>query len=380
MGRTSSTQREEAMARFVGEGMLSGILNAPVDYDRGRSGPKRILHVFDHSLPLLSGYSVRSHSLLRAQKNIGLVPEALTGPLHQLEELEGEDVTVSGVSYRRTHLTSGFQRHLVERRLPALRESAIVWLFRNRILKLIDSQSFDILHAHSPSLCGLAALQAGAMHGIPVVYEIRAFWEDAAVDQKKMSAHSVRYYLSRQLEQFVVRRADAVVGIARHILDDLQKRGVNSRKLFHVPNGVDVARFAKVPRDLELASQLGLAGEPVLGFIGSLYRYEGLSWLVRASAQLRRQGASFQIVIAGQGEEMPEIRDAIREVGAQSYVKLVGQVPHDQVHRYYSLIDIMVYPRRSVRLTELTTPLKLLEAMAQGKAVLASDVGGIREL
>jgi glycogen(starch) synthase len=123
-----------------------------------------------------------------------------------------------------------------------------------------------------------------------------------------------------------------------------------------------------------------LNGEPVLGFIGSLYRYEGVAWMLRACAKLRNEGVHFQVLIVGHGEDMPEIQAAIRESGMQDHFKAVGQVPHDQVQRYYSLMDIMVYPRRSVRLTELTTPLKPLEAMAQGKAVLASDVGGIREL
>ena len=64
---------------------------------------------------------------------------------------------------------------------------------------------------------------------------------------------------------------------------------------------------------------------------------------------------------------------------AQS-IRFVGRVPHDQVERYYSLIDILAYPRKSMRLTDLVTPLKPLEAMAQGRLVAASSVGGHREL
>jgi glycosyltransferase involved in cell wall biosynthesis len=55
-------------------------------------------------------------------------------------------------------------------------------------------------------------------------------------------------------------------------------------------------------------------------------------------------------------------------------------VPHDEVERYYALVDVLVYPRVSMRLTELVTPLKPLEAMAEGKIIVASDVGGHREL
>ena len=340
----------------------------------------RVLHVLDHSRPLLSGYSVRSHSLVAAQKKIGFSPEVLTGPLHQLEDPSAVDTTIDGISHRRTSLPTGWKHALLKWRVPVLRESAVVQLLREQILKALDHNLFDIVHAHSPALCGLAAFQAAKARNVPFVYEIRAFWEDAAVDQKKTRQTSPRYMVSRWLEGYVSRRADAVVGIARHILDDLCTRGLLSDKLFHVPNGVDADRFVVAPRDELLASQLGLTQDPVIGFIGSLYRYEGIAWLVRAAAELRHRGVPLQILIVGSGEELPEIQAAIRETKAQEFAHATGSVPHDQIERYYSLMDVMVYPRRRNRLTELTTPLKPLEAMAQGKAVLASDVGGIREL
>jgi PEP-CTERM/exosortase A-associated glycosyltransferase len=297
-----------------------------------------------------------------------------------MDDSAAAEAVIDGIAYRRTSLEPGFDQRVIESRVPGLREMSVVRLLRHRILNILDREQFDVVHAHSPALCGLAALQAARARNLPFIYEIRAFWEDAAVDQRKTKVWSPRYHISRQLEGYVARHADAVVGIARHILQDLRERGIDSEKLFHVPNGVNAERFTALPRDSELAAKLGLSGEPVLGFIGSLYRYEGIAWMLRAAAKLRSEGTRFQVLIVGHGEDMPEIESAIRESGMQNYFKAVGQVPHDQVQRYYSLMDVMVYPRRSVRLTELTTPLKPLEAMAQGKAVLASDVGGIREL
>ena len=340
----------------------------------------RVLHVLDHSWPVLSGYSIRSRSLLRAQLEIGLQPLALTGPLHQLDDAEASDLVVDGLLYARTKLVGSAARGVVAGQWPLLREATVVRLLRKRILDFLKDDSFDIIHAHSPALCGLAAWQAAKSKNIPFVYEIRAFWEDAAVDQKKTRQQAIRYRATRQLESYVARKADAVVGIARHILQDLNSRGVVSEKLFHVSNGVDCSRFVPLARDSELATELRLDNEPILGFIGSLYRYEGVSWLVRALAELRRRGASCKLMILGDGEDVPAIEAAIRENAAQSYVLSLGRVPHDQVQRYYSLIDVLVYPRRSTRLTELVTPLKPLEAMALGKAVLASRVGGILEL
>jgi PEP-CTERM/exosortase A-associated glycosyltransferase len=261
-----------------------------------------------------------------------------------------------------------------------MREWWTVRLLRNRILELIDSQPTSIVYAHSPALCGLAGLQAARRRGLPFVYEIRAFWEDAAVDQKRTTTSSLRYQLTRGLEAYVARQADAVSAIAQPMLDDLCRRGVRAEKLFHVPNGVDADRFAPLPREQRLAKKLGVEDTIVFGFFGSLYRYEGVAWLIGAASELRSRGHRFKVLIIGSGEDEGAIRDAIHQHNAGDYVCTLPRVSHDEIKKYYSIVDVMVFPRLSVRLTELVTPLKPLEAMSLEKAVLASDVGGHRAL
>ena len=340
----------------------------------------RVLHVLDHSFPVLSGYSVRSRSLIHGQHQIGFLPQAVTGPLHQIDDKAGTDTVVDDVLYTRTPIVGRLARRSLQGRWPLLREASVVRLLRRRIVELVERGQFDVVHAHSPALCGLAALQAARAINLPVVYEIRAFWEDAAVDQKRTHAQALRYRATRALEDHVISGVDAVVGIATHILEDLHARGVPPEKLFHVSNGVDGDRFSPQPRNARLAAELGLEGSTVFGFAGSLYHYEGISWLVRALAELRRRGVTVKLLVLGEGEDLPAIRTALRETASEEFVLAPGRVPHDQMQRYYSIIDVLVYPRRSNRLTELVTPLKPLEAMAQSKAVLASGVGGIREL
>jgi PEP-CTERM/exosortase A-associated glycosyltransferase len=342
--------------------------------------PLRVLHVLDHSWPVHTGYSIRSLHLIAAQLRLGLRPRALTGPLQIVDDPEPVETLVENITYSRTPYSGKFSDWAISQRKPILREAAIVWLIRNRIIELTKNETFDLIHAHSPALCGLGALQAARSKGIPFVYELRAFWEDAAVDQNKTNNRSLRYRLSQKLEDYVVHRADAVVGISQSILDELKKRKTEPEKLFHVPNGVDVDKFSPVARDEALAAKLGLGGEPVLGFIGSLYRWEGVAWLVNAVAELRRRGTACKLLIIGEGEELPAVREAVSELHAEDFVQILGRVPHDDIQRYYSVIDVLVYPRHSIRLTELVTPLKPLEAMALGKAILGSDVGGIREL
>ena len=363
---------------FVESGMKTETLRESPPARTAR--PLRVLHVLDHSWPVHTGYSIRSLHLIAAQRRLGLRPQALTGPLQIVDDPQPVEIVVENITYRRTPYHGKFSEWAISRRRPILREAAIVRLIRNRILELTENETFDLIHAHSPALCGLGALQAARSKRIPFVYELRAFWEDAAVDQNKISTRSPRYRLSQKLEDYVVHRADAVVGISQSILDELKKRKTDPARLFHVPNGVDVEKFSLVSRDEALASKLGLGGEPVLGFIGSLYRWEGVAWLVGAVAELRRRGTACKLLIVGDGEEMPAVREAVRELRAEDFIQILGRVPHDDIERYYSVVDVLVYPRHSIRLTELVTPLKPLEAMALGKAILGSDVGGIREL
>ena len=339
-----------------------------------------VLHVLDHSWPILSGYSVRSRSLIASQSDLGQAILVVTGPLHQLDDPAASDTLVDGVPYRRTPVTGALANSSLRRRWPFLREWTVVRCLRNRILELIDSYPVSIIYAHSPALCGLAGLQAARKRGLPFVYEVRGFWEDAAVDQNRTNVTALRYRLARGLESYVAEHADAVSAISQHMLDDLRQRGLPAEKLFHVPNGVDADRFIPVARDEQLAKDLGLQGGPVFGFFGSLYRYEGVTWLIRAAAELYSRGNRFELLIIGSGEEEKAIGNAVRDYDAAGYVHIIERVPHEEITRYYAVVDVMVFPRLSVRLTEMVTPLKPLEAMSLKKAVLASNVGGHREL
>lgn len=300
----------------------------------------------------------------------------VTSPLHNLDDPGAHDVVLDSTNYYRVPSNSSWIWSAIRRRYLGLRELGVVGLLEKQVIRILEKEKFDLIHAHSPALCGLAASRAATAAGIPFVYEIRSFWEDG-LPQKPTS---LRYRLTRFLETFVVRGAQSVVGISRPILNDLASRGISEQKLVLVPNGVDVARF--VPRDYDhaLAGKLGLTNTPTLGFIGTLFPWEGLPWLVRAMVALHQRGLSCKLLIIGDGAEAEAVRSTIQQERAEDFVSYLGRVPHEDVERYYSVLDILVYPRPSCRITEMVTPLKPLEAMALGKAVLGSNVGGIREL
>ena len=158
-------------------------------------------------------------------------------------------------------------------------------------------------------------------------------------------------------------------------------RGIPADKVTVIPNAVDIEGFAAgAAPDPELQRRLGLEGALVLGFIGSFYAYEGLAVLLRALRQMLATNGRARLLLVGGGPQEAQLKALAAELGLADKVVFAGRVPHQDVPRYYDLIDVLVYPRLSMRLTELVTPLKPLEAMAQGRLVAASDVGGHREL
>lgn len=331
----------------------------------------RILHVLDHSLPLHSGYTFRTRAIIKAQQALGLEVRGVTGLRHSAKGPDSEEC--DGIAF---HRTRGAANGPV-----GLREFREISLLAEAIEQVAAIWRPDVLHAHSPALCGEAAILAGRRLGIPVVYEIRAFWEDAAVGNGTGRAGSLKYRMTRALENRVVARADAVVTICEGLRGDLIARGTAPHRVTIMPNGVDLELFGTpAPREDALARELGLGDGPVIGFIGSFYDYEGLDDLVAAMPALVARHADARLLLVGGGPCEAALREQVAASPAPHAIRMVGRVPHTEVERYYALADIMAYPRKASRLTDLVTPLKPLEAMAQGKLVAASDVGGHREL
>ena len=147
-----------------------------------------------------------------------------------------------------------------------------------------------------------------------------------------------------------------------------------------------------VDREATVLTRLGAVGFPVarvyglctddavIGYIGSFYDYEGIDDLIAAMPALVARQPGARLLLVGGGPMEAALKAQAAASQAAAHIHFVGRVPHQEVERYYSLIDILAYPRKKMRLTDLVTPLKPLEAMAQGKLVAASDVGGHREL
>ena len=332
----------------------------------------RILHLFDHSIPLHSGYTFRSRAILNAQRALGWETAHVTGA--KQGETKALTETVDGLEFHRTPVVASVK-------LPVMGQWFVTRTLAARAKSVVESFKPDVIHAHSPSLDAHAALQLRSRYNIPVLYEVRSFWEDAAVDFGKAKEGDLLYNLTRAHETYALKRVDAVACICEGLRNDIVARGIPNKNVHVVGNSIHIEQFPPIAkRDVALAEKVGVGESPCIGFIGSFYPYEGLDLLVGAMPTLLATIPKLKLLIVGGGMEEAALKGQVKSLGVENAVIFTGRVDHHLVAAYSSLVDLFVFPRKKMRLTDLVTPLKPLEAMAQTRLLAASDVGGHREL
>ncbi len=330
-----------------------------------------LLHVLDHALPEVSGYSVRSHNLLRALRAAGLDVLAVSSSSPVQDAIEDE---IDGVRYVRLPFRSEDAPHT----------ASILWRrivhFGRWLATAVEQHGVTLLHAHSPVLNAFPALWAARRRRRPLIYEVRSFWEDTVLDRDLSDELTLRYRLTRAMETWALQRTDAVMTICQGMRDEIIDRGVPAQRVHIAANAVDSIAFRPRVADAELVERHRLTGRFVVGFIGFFHYYEGVEVLIDGFARMLRGVPEARLLLIGKGPCEAMLKEQAERLGVGANVIFTGAAPHSDVSRYYALCDVVVYPRLSRRSTELTTPLKPLEAMAMAKPVVASNVGGLREL
>jgi PEP-CTERM/exosortase A-associated glycosyltransferase len=334
----------------------------------------KILHVLNHSLPEIDGYSIRSYNILIHQKKHRLDVLAVTSPKQGRVAESVEEI--GGIKFHRTNYEEPNQG---VRARPFIKEGLLIFQLYRRVLEIARQEKVDLIHAHSPSLNGLAGYMVARHLRIPVLYEMRSLWEEGPEGQKRTPMEALKYATSRWIETQLLARVNAIGVISQGLKQDLVDRGIDGEKISVFPNGVDPARFTPTRTNERLKQELGLEGRFIVGFVGSFSYWEGLDLLVRAMTEAVSQRPEVHLLFVG-GDDKNQLKNLAQSLHMNNFVTFVGKIAPDKILDYYSLIDLFVYPRKKMRLTDLVTPLKPLEAMAMEKLVLASDVGGHREL
>jgi glycosyltransferase involved in cell wall biosynthesis len=337
----------------------------------------RVLHLVNDALPTTSaGYTIRTHEIVLAQKAAGLDPYVVTRcgfPVTQ-GTLDGRRlVTLDGIPYHR----------LLPWRMPARADKAAA-LALQMAARLTEQLRPAVLHAASNYVNATIALAIGKKYGLPVVYEVRGFWEDTWLsrhpDSEKM-ASSELYQRSRDLETRCMLAADLVVTLGEAMREEIVARGVPAEKILIVPNAVSEDFLQPLPDADALRKELGIApNEHVVGEVSSLVPHEGIGTLLEATRLLKDRGLPVRALIVGDGPERPALQRQAADLGLGEAVIFTGRVPAAKVREFHALLDVFVVPRTPDRVCQLVTPLKPVEAMASGLCVVTSDVQALAEI
>lgn len=341
---------------------------------RAPGGGLRVLHLVTNSLPhTRSGYTGRTHDILRAQARAGMTVSAVTPvgyPATLLRLPAGTVEVVDGVAYHRllplTWPSSPRRRHAEELRLLG---------------HLVERDRPDVLHAHSHFVNALTALEVGLRYGIPVVYEVRGMLEETWAQRSGPDARaSERYRLFRDQEAWCVRAVDAALTIGEAMRDALASRTPGARPVGLVPNAVPTSALTERGDREATRRALGIpADHLVVGSVSSVVDYEGFEVLVEAVAQLGARGRAVTLLLVGDGAGAASVRAAALAVRPPAAVVMTGRVPKEQVPDHLAALDVFVVPRRDLDVCRLVTPLKPAEAMAAGLPLVVSDLPALHE-
>lgn len=341
---------------------------------------KKVFYLLHNSLPYHSaGYATRTHGLLSELNNSDWTVDGVTRlgyPYDMPGMSEIKDVPglnrVGNVDYRR--LLAGRE---IEKKNPLF---DYVQRYSQQLQRLAKTEKPAIIHAASNHWNGLAAVTAANRLGIPSVYEVRGLWEVTRGSRDPEWATGNMYKFMAKMEADAAKGATRVFAITRALKDELVHRGVDPNKIQIIPNGVDTNRFQPKACDSELAGRLNIQGKTVIGYVGSILDYEGIDLLIDAASNLKSERNDFHVLIVGDGAELERFKKRVSEESLVDVITFTGRVPHEEVESYYSLIDITPFPRLPLPVCEMVSPLKPFEAMAMGKAVVASDVDALAEI
>jgi glycosyltransferase involved in cell wall biosynthesis len=336
----------------------------------------RVLHIVTDALPSTSaGYTVRTQEIALAQRAAGLDPHVSTRI--------GFPVTAGAIDGRTTVSVDGVPYH---RLLPWVMPGRMDALYQTHLryaARLTAELRPAVLHAASNYANAVIALALRDATRLPVVYEVRGFWEDTWLSRHAGArdlTDSDRYRLTRALETHCMAAADLVVTLGEAMREEIVERGVDPATVIIVPNGVSEEFLRPLPDDQgKLKASLGIKpGEHVVGLVSSLVAHEGIGTLLEAVKILNDGGLRTRALIVGDGPEGPALQRQAAALGIDAIFP--GRVPLSQVRAYHAILDVFVVPRTPDRVCQLVTPLKPVEAMASGLPVVVSRVRALAEI
>lgn len=342
----------------------------------GKPNDGTVLWFLNNSLPFTkSGYTYRTHSSLKAIQETGTSVQGVTrlGYPVVIGSIASTPVsTVDGVRYRRL-IPIRYPSTLTER--SELAAEMLIGCARD-----LDAR---ILHTTTDFKNAQIVSRAAEKLGIPWVYEVRGELENTWLskvqeEEREIALQSEYYNLARARETEAMKAASAVVVLSEVSKANLVTRGVEDSKIFVVPNAIDdqdLYRDIDIPK---LRAELGLDSDSKwFGSVTSVVGYEGLELAIRALTQLDK---NWNLLIVGDGTELPNLKKLAENLEVRNRVLFVGRQENADIWKWYAVLDVFVIPRIDAQVCRNVTPLKPLLAKALGVPTVCSDLPALREV
>lgn len=325
----------------------------------------KVLHVAHQTWPEICGSVSRLDSVLQALATRNIQSVVLSSPFQpSAAALEIEEH--QGFKYYRSSTWRSVPQGFSQARSLRLRVLKLMSLapFLTRIISVAKTEQVSLIHAHATFAMAIPAIIAGKLLGIPVIYEMRSTWEE------DIQGPSLIKWAIKRFEALSGKFANGVVflstGIKNHYF------GVST------PRNFSIIYNSSAPPAVEASSHKD--SSPNFGYVGSLVQYEGLDVLAHAIAKARRQVPHIKVFIYGKGPEKQTLERLIGELDIASNMILCGEVSKSAIDEAYRNFEVVVLPRLDLPITQKVVGLKPVEAFSRKKLVLASDVGGMREI
>jgi glycosyltransferase involved in cell wall biosynthesis len=330
----------------------------------------RIAMLLNRYLPIIGGAEMFANRLSQRLVRRGHTVEVIT---RQLQAELPETDLVQGIPVRRLRPVG--LSHLAN----ALMVGRMFWHL------LRHGRQYDVWHVHGVGPVGMAALLASRITGVPVVFKLLGEGnlrrQDSAGVQPSAYTRILRSIL---LPDFVWRailqQCAGIAAISKQIMDDAKSLGFGDRVKF-IPNGIDTDVFKPIEdaARAELINALGLpAGKMFLLFSGRLVPGKRADVLLAAMPDILKQFPNCHAVLCGSGAFQADsveadLRAQVKASGIAAHVTFAGAVTN--IHEYLQIADVFVFPSEQEGL-----PVALLEAMATGLPIVASEIDGVTDL
>ncbi len=226
------------------------------------------------------------------------------------------------------------------------------------------------------ALFHIAGIAVAALLGVPRILEVNA---PLAVEQERYRGLVLRD-LAVAREESSWRAADLAVAVSQDMHRHLRAASVAERQILVAPNGVDTALFRPDPQaGARVRRSHRLGDDPVIGFVGSFKAWHGVEMLIETICRLRGNWQRLRLLAVGAGPLLAAAQERAAALGLAEAAVFTGAVPHDAVPAYLAATDFTVapYPGRD---GFYFSPLKIVESLAAGRAVVAPAIGQITAL